>query len=148
MDFSILKKLVQTNEQIDVDFWISTKQKEELLCDYIMINGDVELLNWSLDKGVIFEHWRTERIAGYGHLELLKRVREINPRFSVLVCFFAAANNHLHILKWMRESGMYIGDYVINCAIRDNYTEMLEWARSINAPTNADTYYLSRQTAK
>jgi hypothetical protein len=44
-------------------------------------------------------------IASYGHLEVLKWVRENGCEWDMYVCYIAYKNRHLEILQWARKNG-------------------------------------------
>jgi len=106
--------------------------------------GSVERLAWAKANGCPWVARVCALAASGGHLQVLRRARELDCPWDESTCSAAAAFGHLKVLKWAREHGcpwVEVDEdddqYTMNwCALaaRCGHLEVLEWLREHACP--------------
>lgn len=95
-------------------------------------------IDWDLDVPQLAKTEEGEacmKAARCGHLEILRRLREIERcQWDESTCSAAALGGHLEVLKYAREHGCPWDKYTCSSAAAGGHMEVLRWARKNGCP--------------
>jgi hypothetical protein len=115
---------------------------EVVICHTAVTHGKATIMRWLMDsRGVIGTRDLCAMAAKYGHLDLLKLMREKWYPWDSSTCSQAARRGHLHILQWVREKGCPWDDQTVYEAAVDGHLDLLKWARRNGCPMDQDVCY-------
>jgi len=85
------------------------------------------MIEWAMSKGCEAASSTCVAAAEKGHLQTLKRLRELEVPWHGGVCDGAASNGHLEILEWAMQRGCRVDSITVVNAAVNGQVEVLEW---------------------
>jgi len=90
-------------------------------CVYVSYYGNLEILDFLIQKGFKLSKGIIEHAAARGHLHIIVWAREHGCEWDVEACAATVGDNHLDVLRWLR------GFDRKTCGLPSNETEICPW---------------------
>ena len=113
---------------------IVIRRPYERMIDSAARYGHLEVLKWMRQSQVKWSAYACEIAACNGHLHILRYLRSEGCLWDTFTCLYAASNGHLEVLKWARENGCHWNSWTCKNARSNGHLEVYNWARENGCP--------------
>ena len=116
--------------------------KRKVTINSAVYEGYLEVVQWLIAKGLLWNSQTCECAALNGHLKMLQWLRANDCPWDQWTCVFALFNGHLEALQWAVVNGCPCDESICTYAVVNNQLEALQWLRANGCPWNKENCLL------